>query len=285
MKKLTLFFAFVLVVLFASCSDGGSSQLKKENDSIMSVNRMQSQILDDMTETLAEVSSSLDSISVGEGLLKRSPEEGGGLSKQAVLESLRTFKGILADNRAKLSSLEKKLSDRNDELAKLGKVIQFLNQELDAKEARIQQLEEEVSKKDVAIVNLRSEIGSLNTAIGSLETEKGAIQEELKVQKQANSTAYYAIGSSKELKEKGLASGGFLKKTKADYTNIDKSQLTQIDKLKLSELKIPSKSAKLLTGHPEDSYKIEKSGENCVLKILDKNRFWSSSSVLIIMTK
>ena len=55
--------------------------------------------------------------------------------------------------------------------------------------------------------------------------------------------------------------------------------------MKFSELKIPSKSAKLLTGHPEDSYKIEKSGENCVLKILDKNRFWSSSSVLIIMTK
>ena len=285
MKHLTFFIALCLAPLFVCCGEGENSQLKRENDSVMSVNRMQAQILNDMTETLAEVSSSLDSISVGEGLLKKGPAEGNKLSKQAALESLRTFKGILSENRAKLANLQDKLADRNDQLGKLGKVIMFLNQELDAKETRIQQLEQELSQKNVAIVNLQSEIGSLNTTIGTLEDEKGAIQEELDAQKKIGSTVYYAIGTSKELKAKGLLSGGVFAKKKVNYSSIDNSQLTQADKNTLTELRIPSKSAKLMTGHPDGSYTLEEAKGNCVLNILNKDRFWSNSNILIIVTK
>jgi len=285
MKHLQSIFALCLTALVLSCSGGESSRLKKENDSVMSVNKLQAQILDDMTETLVEVSSSLDSISVGEGLLKKSPEEGNRLSKQAVLESLKTFKGILIENRAKLSELEQKLSTRDDQLAKLGNVIKFLNQELDAKEARIQQLEEELSQKNIDISNLRSEIGNLSTTIGSLEEEKTTIKEELDAQKKLGNKVFYAMGSSKELKSKGLLKGGVFSKYKIDYASIDKSILTQADKASLTELKIPSKTAKILSGHPSGSYTLEKSDGSYVLKITNTESFWSLSNILIIQTK
>lgn len=285
MKHLQSILAISLIALVLSCSGGESSKLKKENDSVMSVNKLQAQILDDMTETLVEVSSSLDSISIGEGLLKKSPEEGTRLSKQAVLESLRAFKGILTENRAKLSELEQKLSTRDDQLAKLGNVIKFLNQELDAKEARIQQLEEELSQKNADIYNLRSEIGNLSTTIGSLEEEKTTIQEELDAQKKLGNKIFYVMGTTKELKSKGLLKGGLFAKKKVNYASIDNSVLTPAEKASFTELRIPSKTAKLMSGHPAGSYTLEESNGSYILKITNKESFWSLSNILIVQTK
>ena len=74
----------------------------------MNVNEQQRQVLDDLTASLVEVSSSLDSIAVGEGAL-RDATEGPVLTKRQMLENLATFKETLAQNKERLAELERQL--------------------------------------------------------------------------------------------------------------------------------------------------------------------------------
>ena len=89
-----------------------------------------------------------------------------------------------------------------------------------------------------------------------------------------------------ELKEKGLLKGGFLKKNKADFSKLDKALFTKADKRQLSEIAIPSKSAKVMSGQPDNAYEVvAKDKQSCTLRITNKDRFWSAANLLIIEAK
>ena len=80
---------------FMSCGNE-TEKLRNAKDSVENVNAQQKDILYDLTETLVEVSTSLDSIAAGEGLLKRT-DEGKALTRQQVIENLNSFKQMLAE--------------------------------------------------------------------------------------------------------------------------------------------------------------------------------------------
>jgi hypothetical protein len=67
-------------------------------------------------------------------------------------------------------------------------------------------------------------------------------------------------------------------------SNVDKTQFSKADRRLMSEIQLPSGSAKVMSGQPSDSYEIiEKNDDKCVLKITNAARFWNVSDVLIIM--
>ena len=68
--------------------------------------------------------------------------------------------------------------------------------------------------------------------------------------------------------------------------NMNKDYFTQIDIRTTKEIKLYSKSADLLTTHPEGSYVLEQDDkEQLTLKITDPTRFWSVSKYLVIQVK
>ena len=99
-------------------------------------------------------------------------------------------------------------------------------------------------------------------------------------------TAYYIIGTLKELKEKNIIKKeGFLGTAKDVNNNIDKSLMTKVDITTVTSIPIMKKKATVISTHPASSYKIEgeKSAENLV--ILNQKEFWSLSKVLVISVK
>lgn len=105
---------------------------------------------------------------------------------------------------------------------------------------------------------------------------------------QANSTqekqqhsAFFVYGTATELKEFDiLDDDGRLRPNfnNVFFTKID----TRIDK----EIKLYSKSAKILTTHPSNSYTLKTNEHNQYeLSIIDPQRFWSSSMYLVILVK
>jgi chromosome segregation ATPase len=248
----------------------------------MNVNGQQRQVLDDLTATLVEVSSSLDSIAVGEGMLRES-NEGPVLTKRQMLDNIAAFKETLAANKERLAELERQLAGRSDELAKLGRIVKHLNEELAAKEARINQLEEELQSANANIDRMRSEMNDMTTTIGSQQDEINTQRETMQTQDAALNTAYYIIGTKRELKDKGLVSGGnIFKKKKVNYGSIDEALFEKIDIREVTELTIPSKKVKVLTEMPEDAYTITNNGNSSVLRITNVSRFWGVSNFLII---
>jgi chromosome segregation ATPase len=286
MKKLLVFMGLASMAAFMSCGNE-TEKLRNAKDSVENVNAQQKDILYDLTETLVEVSTSLDSIAAGEGLLKRT-DEGKALTRQQVIENLNSFKQMLAENREKLSKMEQQLSQRNDQIGKLSALIKHLNNELDEREATIARLEEVIKDQKSTIRDLESVVESSKIAITEMEEENVRQREQLSQQDTEMYTVYFTFGTKRELKDRGLLSGGFLKKKKADMGNVDKSKFSKADRRMMTEIQLPSGDAQVMSGQPADSYDFyEKEGDenSCILKITNPKRFWNTSDVLIIMLK
>jgi len=282
MKKLFICVCIAATATFLSCGNE-TEKLKFANDSIASVNSQQKEILDDLTETLVEVSTSLDSIAAGEGMLKNTGE-GNKLNRQQVLANINAFKQMLAENREKLNEMEKKLSNQTGQVAKLGAVIKHLNNELNERENTILRLEGVISQREATIRDLQSAIETHETTISQISNQNEQQRQQLAEQDASLNTVYYTVGSSKQLKEKGLLTQKFLGKKKVDLGAVNKNSFTQADKRSLTEIKIPSKSAKVMSGQPEGAYELVKiDKEHCVIKITNPAKFWDVSNVLIIM--
>ena len=281
MKKLFICVCIAATATFLSCGNE-TEKLKFANDSIAGVNSQQKEILDDLTETLVEVSTSLDSIAAGEGMLKNTGE-GNKLSRQQVLSNINAFKQMLAENREKLSEMEKKLSNQTGQVAKLGAVIKHLNNELNERENTILRLEGIISQKDATIQDLETEIEVHEATISQINEENAQQRQQIAEQDASLNTVYYTVGSTKQLKERGLLSQKFLGKKKVELGGINKSSFTQADKRTLSEIRIPSKSAQVMSGQTA-GYELQKiDKEHCVLKITNPSLFWNVSNVLIIL--
>lgn len=284
MKIIEFVLLCMTFVVSFSCkgNDAEVDKLRRENDSLQNVSAYKGQILDDLTSALVEVSNSLDSITVEEQTIKRKVEEGGFASKKEFVETLEMFKTQVANYRLRLRQLESELSGKSDQLAKMSQLIAFLNEELIKKEAKIESLKEQLNKRNADIANLWTKVSTLENTVAVVQNENDNQKETIK----GLSEVYYIVGTSKELKGKKILTGGFLKKKKVDYSSLDLSLFKKVNSSELTQIVINSKSAKVMTNVPSESYKIESlSDETCVLKILNVDKFWSLSKVLIIQTK
>lgn len=284
MRKIMIVVCAVALTALTACNRGEGGRWQEERDSVMNVNEQQRQVLDDLTATLVEVASSLDSIAVAEGMLRES-NEAPVLTKQQMLSNLAAFKETLAANKERMAELERLLATRSDELAKLGNIVKHLNEEIAAKEARISQLEEELQNANADIQRMRNEMSDMSSTIGSQQDEISAQREAMQNQDAALHTAYYVIGSKSELKDKGLVTGGnIFKKKKVNYGSIDENLFVKIDTRETTQFNIPSKKVTILTEMPEDAYTLRTTGNRSVLTITNANRFWGVSNFLIIQT-
>ena len=68
--------------------------------------------------------------------------------------------------------------------------------------------------------------------------------------------------------------------------NFNKSYFTKVDIRNISEIKLMSKSAKLLTTHPSSSYALVRdANKQYTLRITNPQIFWSTSKYLVVLVK
>ena len=95
-------------------------------------------------------------------------------------------------------------------------------------------------------------------------------------------TDCYVFGTKAELKEQKILKNGDVLQS-GDF---NKDYFTKIDIRYDKVLNLYSKSAKLLTNHPEGSYAIKKDKNNqCYLQITNPAEFWSVSKYLVVQVK
>ena len=99
-------------------------------------------------------------------------------------------------------------------------------------------------------------------------------------------------GTSDDLMERNIIEkeGGFIGLGKVERLNsqINIHTLNVLDIREVSSFPLNSKNVELVTEHPQDSYEIVKNEEeNKVdkLVIVDPERFWESTKVLVMLTK
>ena len=287
MKKVLV--VCVCATMLASCGQrsGENDRLRAENDSLRIENIKQSDELNEMLSTLNDIESDFQSIRDAENYLTIQQQAGGEMSqsrKEQIKQNMHLISETLKRNKEQISQLEEKLKKSGIQSAALRKTIDRLSSELNQKATMIMALQEDLAKKNVRIQELDEMVTALNEDVEELATTTAAQSAKLNEQDKALHTAFYCFGTSKELKEqKILSGGGLFAKSKVLQSGFNKDYFISIDIREVKEIPLFSSRAKLKSNHPEGSYEfVQDEDHNLTLKINDEKAFWSLGKYLVI---
>ncbi len=220
-----------------------------------------------------EIQDNLTAIKEKEKIVSNASASGDVKSKEGqIKEDIQAIYDLLAKNKNRIGSLSSKLKKAKSKISGLEEMIATLQAQIDSKDGEINDLKAQLEGKNIELSNI---VMNLEAA----ETENTVKTEKL-------NTAYYAFGTSKELKEKNVISkeGGFIglgksTKLKSDF---NKDYFTKVDVSTTTSINIGAKKAKVISSHPTNSYKLigEKSIEK--IEITNPDEFWSNSKYLVI---
>jgi hypothetical protein len=280
-KVLTAAFLLGIAGLnFTSCGD----KEKERNPELDSTKNVNSELKGKLNEKEAamqefigafnEIQENLNAIKAKEKIVTTASTNEDVKSKEGqIKEDIQAIYDLMAKNKNRIGALSKKLKDSNLRLEGMEKMIE--------------NLQKSISLKDEEIATLKSTCQSLNIELSNLNTNYKAVEEESSQKTDVINTAYYAIGTTKELKEKNVISkeGGFIGigKTAKVKDDFNKEYFTKVNIEQTNSINIGAKKVKILTTHPKNSYKLV--GEKPIekIEITDPKEFWSASKYLVII--
>jgi chromosome segregation ATPase len=287
MKK--LMFAILCIGTLASCNIKNSDEykdLQAQNDSLLQINAKSNAELAEFMDIVNTIEDNFSRIKEAEKYLAIESKSKGELNADAktrITDNFNMINDILQKNKTQIESLNAKLKSSNGLLTGLQATIERLNKELEERAAAIVLLQDTLAERDKTIANLNTNIGRLSTHVSNLSDQVVDQAATIKEQDKALNTAYFIFGTSKELKEAKVVSGGFLSSTKVLKESIDKSQFIAIDIRETKAIPVYAKKAKVLSEHPKASYTLDKdTNGQIVVNISDYKKFWSLTSYLVI---
>ena len=285
MKKIKHFAFFVIIILtnflLSNCSKGSDESENSIKDSIENVSgnlngklNEKDAAIQELVSSFNEIQENLNTIKEKEKIISKVTSDGDVKSKEdQIKEDIQSIYDLMAKNKDRIGSLSKKL--KNSKL------------QIDGLEKMIENMQATLNLKDSEIEELKTKIEGLNVELSSLTTNYKAVENESNQKTEIINTAFYAIGTSKELKEKNVITkeGGIigLGKTTKLSSDFNKEYFTKINIEKTTSINLGAKKIKMLTTHPSNSYKLigEKPIEK--LEITNTKEFWSASKYLVII--
>lgn len=284
MKKLFLISA--CLCLLAACDNGigkSESDVARERDSLMQIISQKDNELNDIMGTFNEIQEGFRRINEAEGRItvaEGNPETAS--SKEAIRENMHFIQEAMQQNRDMIAKLQEKLRTSSFNAEKLQKTIESLSAQLEEYKQRIQELEVQLAEKDIFIAEQNEQIDSLHSSVNSLTEANRDKAQKMEAQDKELHTAWFVFGTKSELKEQKILQDGDVLRS----GNFNKDYFTTIDIRYDKEIKLYSKSAKLLTTHPAGSYRLAKDAKGqYVLNITNPTQFWSVSKYLVVQVK
>ncbi len=293
MRKLIYVLLIPVIILTSGCAHRKEqiARLQAQNDSLRAVGTDKDSNIADFVTTFNEVEANLDSIKRVERIIDKSAKEGEvkGSRKEQIKSDIHYIYDLLQKNRKLVAELTSKLSKSNKHAKELQLMIDNLNKSIDEKNAQIAQLTDELGKLNIQVKDLNVKVAGLNSNVNDLTADNQKKQADIDAKTEALNTAYYVIGTNRELKDKKIitGAGGFIGigRTKNVMANLNMNDFTKVDITKVNEIPVMKKKINIVTNHPTSSYRIE--GNKTVDKIVITNakEFWSLSKVLVIVAK
>jgi chromosome segregation ATPase len=273
------------MVALTSCSDGKTSSLQAQIDSLNSLVENQAQELDYSQSCLSLITESIDSLAMADSTIIRvTTNREGTMTKESIRQDLDGYKTVLQHQRERLGQLEQQLLSNGREMAKMANVISYLNKQIEAKDAQIQELQNMLEQNNFDIAQLQAKVTQLYNSNSALESTVSSQQEAISVAQEMLNEAYYIIGTSKELKAAGVLSGKLLGKSKVNANNINPELFNKVDIRQVKSIHFDSEKPTIKSQHPSDSYRIvpNKKDKSAEIQIIDELDFWSITHYLII---
>ena len=272
------------LMALASCKQEKVAPALPQNSQVDSLSRIIEQKdneINDMMELFNEVEEGFRLISEAENRVNLVKNGEGADKAQRIRENIQFIQQRLSQNRELIAKLRQQLRESSIKGDQLKRTLDNLVKQLEEKDGQLRDLRAQLEAKDIHIAELDQTISDLHQDVDNLKGESQQKSNTINTQDKQLHTAWFVFGTKKELKEQGILDGG-----KVLQGNFNKNYFTKIDIRVEKEIKLYSKSAKLLTMHPSSSYTLARDSKNqYVLRINNPQIFWSTSRYLVIQVK
>lgn len=259
----------------ATTDSTATAQTNQEIAQLKEESAAKDSAINSFMEAFNTIQQNLDSIKQKEKIITNSAKGGDVKNKEdQIVEDIQSIYDMMNQNKQKLAGVSAKFKKANLRIAELEKAIENLNQQILEKDAEIADLKDRLEKMNLEISDLTARYE---------ETSAQSTEKTSKL-----NTAYYAFGTSKELKKQGVLTkeGGIigLGKTAQLGKDFNKNYFTKIDITQVTSFPLAAKKAKVVTNHPSGSYTIEGTKDKVErFVITNPEEFWASSKYLVIV--
>lgn len=283
MRKIFSILAFVM--LLASCQEKKNVPVIENRDSVrdslQQVIDFKDREINDILGTMNEIQEGFRLISAAEGRMSIIKSGEATNKTEQMRENIRSITEMMEHNRELIAKLRQQVRESSVRSDQFKTVIDNLVQQLENNDANLQKLQTELQEKDIHIAELDQTVASLSSSIASLKEESSNKSETIIAQDKQINTAWYVFGTKKELQSQNIYEKG-----RVLQSNFNKNYFTKIDIRIVKEIKLYSKSVKIMTAHPTSSYQlIQDANKQYVLRINNPQNFWSTSKYLVVLVK
>lgn len=269
---------------FTACKDTKTEQPSpqvSQADSLQKIINQKDNEINDMMGLFNDIEDGFRQINEAENRVNLAKAGEGADQGQRIRENVQFIQQRLSQNRQLIDKLRQQLRESSVKGDQLKRSLENLVKQLEAKDSELKDLRAQLEAKDIHIAELDQTITDLNTDVTTLKGESEQKTQTINNQDKQLNTAWFVFGTKKELKEQNI-----LVKGRVLQGNFNKNYFTKIDIRVEKEIKLYSKSAKLLTMHPSSSYTLTRdSKDQYILRITNPQIFWSTSKYLVIQVK
>ncbi|MBQ9230310.1 MAG: hypothetical protein IJ190_03910 [Prevotella sp.] len=280
MKKL-LILALGAVALVACKQQGPKAEelmLAQQADSLNRIIQQKDNEINDMMGTFNEIEEGFRAINAAQDRVTLAKDGEGANRAQSIRDNIAQIQETMQRNRELINKLKNQLRQSSVKGDELRKTVEGLVAQLEEKDKEINQLRLDLKARDIRLSELGSELADMTVENSQQKAEINQKAETISAQDKQLNTAWFVFGTKKELKEQHIIENG-----KVLQSNFNREYFTKIDIRVDKEIKLYSRSAKLLTTHPASSYVLERdANKQYVLRITNPQIFWSTSKYLVI---
>ena len=283
MKKIVLV-ALGLLALTACKQKSENAQdlvLIQQRDSLNRIIAQKDGEINDMMSTMNDVVDGFRAINEAEERVTLARMEEGASSSERIRENMRFIQQTMQQNRELINKLRNQLRQSSVNADQLRRTIENLTRQMEEKDAQVKELQAELQAKDIQIDELHQEVTNLNNNVTALKEETTQKTQTITSQDKQLNTAWFVFGTKKELREQRIYDDG-----KVLEANFNREYFTKIDIRVDKEIRLYSRSAKLLTSHPASAYTLtQDANKQYILRITNPQLFWSASKYLVVLVK
>ncbi|MDL2331298.1 hypothetical protein LJC62_04770, partial [Odoribacter sp. OttesenSCG-928-A06] len=258
------------------------------SDSLSIANKKQDAELSSLFTDLNEISAGMQSLREAENLLSleaaKEKKASGTKAQQQMAQLKSDVKAISAAismYKEKINNLEGKNRRQSAEFKKL---IAGLNAELEARQQKIDEISKQLEETNAQLAAKTQEAAELTQNVANLTKEGSEQKQTIAEQDKELHTVYYLVGARKALKAANVISRQGIFCPPSVSSEAQKAAFTSGDMREVKSIALNSKSAKVLSTHPENSYSLDKDAEGMLtLNIKDAESFWKQEKYLVVM--
>jgi len=283
----TLMILLAAITLLTGCQQNKMQEahrqaLQHQRDSMDLIIQQKDREINDMMSTMNNVVEGFRAISEAEERVTLTRMDEGADASERIRENMQFIHQTMRQNRELINKLRNQLRQSSVKSDELRRALDNLSLQMEEKDARLAQLTAELEAKNVQIGELQEQVTDLSQNVTALQEETASKSQTILSQDKQLNTAWFVYGTKKELKEQHILEGG--KVLQSD--NYNRDYFTKIDIRIDKEIRLYSRSAKILTHHPASSYTLQQdANRQYILRIDDPQRFWSSSKYLVVLVK